>query len=577
MPDIVLKHRYELIEELGHNPFFVTWKAQDRLLNRSVVVKMVRPLSANIGGSLPPPSCSGPEKFIAAMQRVQPLVAPGWARLIEAGNDQGQFFIVREYVAGYLLSQKIRIQAPFSWREAVSILQLLSQMVADLHQQGWVHGHLHPANIFISRQGYLKITDVGQAAALVQAYGTVYAQLANPVYLAPEQRRGRPPQVASDFYGLGVVLYELLTGHPPSPSTLGTPDGSFISLLREKRAEIPRELERITMKMLQSAPTRRYSSAVELREDLKRLQQGVREALNRTEASQITCGLQRNTLTKTSSLPLPQDKTEVSLGVWKVVRSLLRVWVVIVGIGLSTGLCLGLGAYGIYWYWERTIPPEVVVPEVVGQRLEEAQESMRQAGLDFVEMKQFSDEMPPNHILRTVPPGGRRVRKGRSVQAVVSSGKELLNVPNVVGRTISQAREIIQQAGLQIGLEQEVSDDAVPPGYVVSQVPSAGDPIEKGGHVNLVVSKGPITFKSKQEGEESIQEKEIHAGRVKILIPSSPRSQRVKIVVQDSRGERVVYNRMHVGGEEVTQEISGTGNTLVKILFNDQLIQSQTL
>ncbi|MEM2126253.1 MAG: PASTA domain-containing protein [Candidatus Methanosuratincola sp.] len=570
MAEVVLKYRYALLKELGQNPFFHTWQAQDRLLDRLVVIKVVR-FPVGDTGNVSVPGNVGPRDFVVAMQKFQSMMTPGWARWLGAESDQGQFFVVREYVEGYPLAQKIRLQAPLPWREAISILRLLSQMVATLHRQGWIHGHLHPSNIFISRQGHLKITDAGQAAALVQVYGILFTQLANPAYLAPEQLRGRPPQVASDLYGLGIVLYELLTGHPPS-APLVTPVPSVIPSPGEERGDIPPELDRITMRLLQSAPARRYSSATELTEDLKRLQQIAFTVSSQQEVRQNV----------SAAIPPSPRRVEVFPLAWRVIRVALRAWVVVVGILLSAGLCLALVVYGTYRYWEATIPPEVVVPDVSGQPLEEAQENLKKVGLRLaVEMEQFSEEVPAGHILHTAPSGGRRVRQGRLIKAVVSSGKEVVSTPNVVDRPLAQAREIIQQAGLRIGMEQEVNNELVPPHYVINQFPSAGDPVEKGGTVNIVVSKGPPDQAGELETEKSVQveekEKEKHIGRVKILMPTFPRFQQVKIVVEDSQGERVVYDHVHVGGEEITQEVSGIGSTLVKIFLDGKLVQSKAL
>jgi len=572
MGEITLKYRYTLLKELGQNPFFITWQARDRLLDRLVVVKVIRSSLGNTVES---------RKLVAAIQAFQSMMTPGWARWLEGEHDQGQFFIVREYVEGYPLAQKIRLQAPIPWREAVSILRLLSQMVAALHRQGWIHGHLHPANIFISRRGHLKITDAGQAEALVRAYGLLFTQLANPVYLSPEQLRGRPPHIASDLYGLGIVLYELLTGHPPFAPSM-PPGSSVIPLPSEKGRDIPPELDRITMRLLQTAPTRRYSSAAELSEDLKRLQQNTSTVSSQEAVSQNISGYRPDSPREPTAAPVPQRKAEVYPVAWKVVRMLIRAWIVIVGVLISAGLCLILVGYGTYRYWEETIPPEVVVPDVSGQRIEEAQENMRKVGLRLaIATEQFSEEVPAGHILRTTPSGGRRVREGRLIQAVVSSGKEVLRTPNLVDRPLSQAREIIQQAGLRIGTEQEVTNDLVPPHYVISQIPSAGEPVEKGGTVSIVVSKGSPNHVGHLGSGDSVQieetDKERHAGRVKILMPSDPRFQQVKIMVRDSRGERVVYDHVHVGGEEITQEISGIGDTLVKIFLDGRLVQSKSL
>jgi hypothetical protein len=198
--------------------------------------------------------------------------------------------------------------------------------------------------------------------------------------------------------------------------------------------------------------------------------------------------------------------------------------------------------------------------------------------LDVVS-EQASDEVPANHVLRTTPSEGRTVRKGRHIQAVVSTGKELISTPNVVDRTVDRAREMLQQADLEVGVEQDIHDELTPKGYVISQSPPAGSRLEKGEKVNLVVSKGPATRKAgteEEEKQESVKE-EIHAGRVKIHVPDQPRLQQVKIVVRDSQGEHVVHDQLHAAGEVISEEVSGIGNTLVEVYLNNRLVQSKTL
>jgi serine/threonine-protein kinase len=259
---------YEVLEVLGRGGMGVVYKARHIDLNRLVAVKMV------LAGIHAGPSDL--ERFRHEAEAVARLQHANIVQVYDVGSHDGRPFIALEYVDGSLT--RSLAGTPLPPRQAAQWVETLARAVAHAHQQGIVHRDLKPANVLLSRTGVLKITDFGMAKIMVaptSSQTTSGSILGTPSYMAPEQAEGKTRQIGpgADVYGLGAILYEMLTGRPPfeGPSVQAT-----IDLVRHQDPvppsfrvpRMPQDLETICLRCLQKEPAARYAGAAELADDL---------------------------------------------------------------------------------------------------------------------------------------------------------------------------------------------------------------------------------------------------------------------------------------------------------------------
>jgi hypothetical protein len=263
---------YEILGELGRGGMAVVYKAQQKGLGRLVALKMVL-----VGGHASPAELA---RFRAEAEALARLQHPNVVQIYEVGEHEGLPFFSLEFCPGGSLEQALAATPPQP-REAAALAERLARAVAAAHKKGIVHRDLKPANVLLAENGVPKITDFGLAKQLGGVAQTASgAVLGTPSYMAPEQAEGkRAVGPAADVYALGAILYELLTGRPPFKAA--TPLDTLLQVVndepvpvRQLQPKVPRDLETICHKCLQKRPARRYASAADLAEDLRRFRAG---------------------------------------------------------------------------------------------------------------------------------------------------------------------------------------------------------------------------------------------------------------------------------------------------------------
>jgi tetratricopeptide (TPR) repeat protein/tRNA A-37 threonylcarbamoyl transferase component Bud32 len=279
---------YAILEELGRGGQGVVYKARQADLNRFVVLKMIRP------GELAHPRELA--RFQAEARAVARLQHPNVVQIYEVGEVAGRPYLTLEYVEGWSLDRLLHGK-PWLVRPAAELLQTLAHAVHYAHQCGIVHRDLKPGNVLIRNDGVVKVTDFGLARRLpkedapnpnppkqtaeADRLTQSGAAVGTPSYMPPEQACGRSRDVGplADVYALGAILYECLTGRPPFLAA------SWVETLHQVRFQdpvpprhlqprVPRDLETICLKCLEKEPGRRYASAADLADDLRRFLDG---------------------------------------------------------------------------------------------------------------------------------------------------------------------------------------------------------------------------------------------------------------------------------------------------------------
>ena len=561
----LVKYRFELESQLADGPVLDTWRALDRLHNQPVVVKLLRPrygADEKMG-----------RRWMQQIARQRSRKLPWAPAVIESARDQERFFLVREYVEGPSLERWMNHRRTPD--EALEAAREILLSMAEWHAAGLCHGQLHPGNVILSAEGPI-FCDWDVTATTWNCFGVWAARRKHAVYLAPEVREQHTARPASDVYSVGVALWEMLCDQRLAPELSEVPAPT------ELAPGLPAGVDVVVEGMLKPDPDDRYPAA-QAAEALAKLRSRAEQQVDRTprEKRRQRTRERRDQVRK----PLPWPVT--------VVLVFYRFLFILVFTGLVTGGTMAGMSYGAYRYLETSIPPDVIVPDVVGKPVETARALFEDdLGLHFtISLKQGHPTIPAGAVISTTPEPGRRVRQGRTVEAVVSTGAELVTMPRLVGAQLDEVAKVLERLGLKVGYVQKAVSTRVPQGAVISQDVGPGRKIPPGTKISLKVSKGseaeardeasdrePAVDSEPTKPDEGPQVKVKRVGRVRIVVPSQPSLTQVKIVVKDDSGEeRTVYNELHYAGDVVQTNVEGTGNTVVEVYLNGQKVETKVL
>lgn len=465
MEGTVLGGRYKIIEKIGEGGMAQVFKAQCTLLDRTVAVKVLRPQYASDEEFV--------TRFLREAQAAARLSHPNVVNVYDVGRDGETHYIVMEYVPGQTLKQVVVQHAPLSTGQVVSIAEQILLALRHAHERGLVHRDVKPHNILITTDGRVKVTDFGIARAASGSGITETGIVLGSVhYFSPEQAKGQAVGVQSDLYSLGVLLYEMVTGKLPFEGD--TPIAIALKQIQEEpvpphkhNPQLPGWLEGIILKAMHKDPEARYLSAEEMLQDLRRWQ---------------AVGEDATTVLKTVS-PYRQEQAKKR----NPKGSRWLKWIAGTFIALFALAALA-------FMLPELLPqvPEVVVPDLVGLSLEEAEQLLAEQKLKAeVRSQVYSSEIAANHVVSQEPAPNRKIKINRTVWLTVSKGPEYLTVPDLVGQSLENAQRFLRQAGLKVGVVQEQHSNDVAAGVIMSQNPPSRSRLARNSSVDLVVSKGP--------------------------------------------------------------------------------------
>jgi len=455
--------------------------AHDAVLEREVAIKVLHRQLAGDGGFV--------ERFRREARAAAGLSHPNIVAVHDWGAVDGIYYMVMEYVRGQSAREILNAEGLLAPAQAVEVLIPTLSALDHAHRQGIVHRDVKPENVMVTREGVVKVADFGLARAYADAQITEAGTVTGTVqYLAPEQLLGEPADPRTDLYSLGVVAYELLTGR--LPFTGEAPMAIAYKHLHERvpapssrNPAVPKGLDGWVASMTEKSRELRPESAAEARRDLEDERRslpaakGVGTLVPEITVHPIAASPGRaETVTIERSSGRRGTRPRRRRGRWA-----LGIVLVIAAIGAA--------AWGA---WTYLIPHRVDVPTVVGMPVGEARARLVDAGFVVRDAEGgYSKRIPEGSVLRVQPAEGTTLEEGDRVTIVPSLGPPPVQVPDLIGKTVAKARELLREADLSVGRVTRSYDEDLVAGLVVEQSVGAQDQAPFGSEIDLVLSKGP--------------------------------------------------------------------------------------
>jgi len=529
----LLDGRYRIEARVARGGMATVYTATDTRLDRSVAVKVMH---AGLGSD-----DEFAARFVREARSAARLNHASVVAVFDQGDDDGIVYLVMEYVEGQTLRALLNKEAPLPPQRAVAMLEQVLVAVTAAHDARLVHRDLKPENVLISTDGAVKVADFGLARAVsatTAATATGGVLVGTVSYLAPELVLHKGADARSDVYACGVMLYEMLTGRkphegdtpiqvaykhvhddvpPPSQLVPGLPP--YLDALVARTTARERDLRPADAKVL-LRQARRVRNALdqglpddpELTQDLLPRSPLAEATVEEPWAPPLfddqpmpTNGPEHtlvagrpgpagppDPMMPPAGASIPPPPLTARYGVdmspegqpqrRKRRRGLISVIVVVVlaiiaGIG---GWYIGVGRF-------------TTTPTLTGLTVDQASDVAGDAGLGIdVVSEEFSETVPAGRIISSDPGPGDRIPDGDTVELVISKGKERYEVPDVLGKTLDQATDLLQQNDLEVGDVAEKHNGKYPEGTVAETSIEPGTDVKTGTIIDLVISTGPV-------------------------------------------------------------------------------------
>ena len=523
MEQTILGNRYQIIKKIGDGGMAFVYQAKDKLLNRIVAVKVLRPEFVD------------DKEFLAKFKREAEAVAnithPNIVNVYDVGQEGKVYYIVMEYVDGQNLKEIIKNEGVLDEYTALDITKQIAQALSAAHKKGVIHRDIKPHNILISNEDrQVKVADFGIAKAVSNSTITNIGSIIGSVhYFSPEQAKGQPVSNNADLYSLGIVLYEMLIGRVPfrgdSPISIALQHiNEDIEFTPEEKTKIPHSIRTLISKMTEKDQEDRYQSAEEVIEDIEYIEKNIDLDFIKEYDNYVTQKIDQDKLLAKSKRyntnrnyyeqdledysdeddddyyeekrPVrksnknnisKKNKKKKRNNIKKIIAGLVALLVVVVALFAGKSVISGLfnnnaNNSNQVEYFD--------VPNFVGISIDDANKQAAKLGLNIQPTEEYSTEVKAGYIISQSPQMGK-VQTGDTINVVVSLGGKAATVPNCVGMSYEKAKKLIESNNLKVGSRSYEYSSSYEEGIVIWQNPSAGTSgILQNTTVDLVISKG---------------------------------------------------------------------------------------
>lgn len=487
----VLEDRYSVDELIARGGMATVYRGTDLRLGRTVALKVLGGVLVNDPDFV--------ERFTQEARATAALTHPNVVAVHDQGISDGFPFLVMEFVQGRTIREIMAQSGPFTSAHALEIISAVLAGLSAAHDAGFVHRDIKPENVLVTNDGHIKVTDFGLARVISDtpvSDSTGAVLLGTMAYLSPEQVQQLAVDQRSDVYSCGILLYEMVTGLVPftgsSPLDVAYQHvNSNVSAPSSIQPDVPPAVDHLVLAATRKSPAERIQSAREFRDGVIRAISAVPRAEALTTAlplqnTQVIPTPARGAHRATGAVPLqkPNPGTGPS-GVHrdKSTKSKSRK---LAPLLLVLAFLVGGGA------WYQFTGSFEVVPPVSSLTVDEATVILAPLELGVEVVEEFSEDIPAGTVIRTDPASGENARKGSPVTLFVSKGQERYLIPSdLAGQDPNDATSALETLTLVISGTNEVFDELIPVGKVVSTDPVGGTSVKRETPVTILVSKGP--------------------------------------------------------------------------------------
>ncbi len=591
--------RYEILELISEGGMAIVYKAHCQTLARIVAVKVLKDIYSR--------DISFVQRFRTEALAAAQLSHPNLVNIYDVGQDGNVYYIVMEYIEGKNLKELIKSDAPFTIDQAINVSIMVLDGLHHAHEKGIIHRDIKPQNIIITPEGIAKVADFGIAKAPSTDTITFGRDIQGSVhYISPEQAKGEPTNRTTDIYSVACIMYEMLSGVLPfeAESTITVAlkhiheDPVPLSELKE---DIPPVLENLIMVAMSKVPSQRFQSALEMRNALVELRDN-----NTGNHQKASAGNGR------IILPSLNPKPEV-------VKRKFRTTRIIVILTILLGF-----VSGFFFVNDGLFGREIEVPEIRGSLIKDAKDLLAANDLKIsIIAEQNSNDVAKDHIISQNPLPSAKVKAGRTIEVIISTGEEMFKIPGVVGLTRTDGEALIKNEGFKVGKVNYQFDDRFAENTITSQSPEANEVKSRDTKVDIRVSTGKAPNKVKvpkligltqEAAEKALTDSKLTLGvvekkqnttvspdrvfyqsidadvlvdeqtavgisinssqsvlsyqEIKFTLPEDSKSHKVEVKVKDQQGERIVYNEQHQGGQPVTLAISFNKSGIAEVFID---------
>lgn len=548
--------RYEVTSRIARGGMATVYLATDRRLDRRVAIKVMHPHLAEGHDVV--------ARFRREARAAARLAHPGVVGVYDQGSEGETSYLTMEYVQGTNLRRALRHEGALALGDALDVVGHVLDALAAAHRAGLVHRDVKPENVLVADDGRIKVADFGLARAVTEATAATTGTLLGTVaYLSPEIVTSGIADARADVYAVGVLLYELITGHqpfegetpiqiaykhvhdqipPPSDEISGLPavvDELIATLTAREPEQRPADAG-VAADLLRSTRSALTEEELMQRADVAGTGPGEASKEDGTGLDETRSVGQTNH-SSTVSLPIgavtaAQPRREIEAPRRR--RRRRRIAAVLTVLFLV----LALGAAG-WWYLMVGPGSYTAVPEIVGHEEAQALAMVETADLRAQTSSEYHDSVPAGEVISTDPAGGAELARQSVVSVVVSLGVQMVTVPDVAGSTRDEALAAFEAAQFSQAptVSTDYSDD-VAEGDVISVQPGPGEEVTHDTAVTVTISAGraPITVPNVIGASESAAINDLESAGATVEVGEPEHSEDVaegRVISQDTEGE----------------------------------------
>lgn len=561
-----ISDRYQIIKSIGEGGMANVYLAYDTILERNVAVKVLRGDLAN------------DEKFVRRFQRealqASSLSHPNIVEVYDVGEDNGEYYIVMEYVEGKHLKGLLKKRGKLTIPEVVDIMIQVTSGLTVAHDSYIIHRDIKPQNIMILDNGLVKLTDFGIALAMNSTQLTQTNSVMGSVhYLPPEGASGKGATLQSDIYSLGILMYELLTGKLPfrgetaveiALKQLKEPMPS----IRKEIPDIPQSIENIILRATAKNPKNRYADAREMHDDLLTCLDESRKNEIKISLKYPEIDLDDGKMLKLKNENLTKKESDEIIAkriTQKDINKNQNKSIVIL-LSIFTGIVVLITSI-VVLLPKLTKKAQVTVPDVSNMTVVKAIETLQEEGFTVSpkQIEKSSTVIDEGKVISTSPSGGTKHKKGYEITLYVSTGSKSVEVEDYTGKNYLEVKGKLEAYGINVIIEKKEmevdTDEDYETNIIMDQSVKKGEHLSKGDNITLYIPDIKNLYPDFTDGTYSVSDIIDFANEYKLKLKFIDKDSKTISITSENANEYADYKILtqnRAAGTKVTENASFT-------------------